>query len=105
MTPADKRLAARLLQVAEEEFGNHGCNDFDLVADGGMLTAKLSAGWAPRSGARDEGMLASEADDLRRRFYAWNGDPENYEPGKTYQPDFAAMGFLAHLLEEEGLGE
>jgi hypothetical protein len=83
MRPADLRLAARLMRMADDEFANHGCNDFDLVTDGGML--------------------ASEADEFRKRFYEWNGDPENYEPGRTDLPDSAAMGFLAHLLEKEGL--
>jgi hypothetical protein len=83
MTPAEKRLAAMLLRRASEEFGNHGCNDFDLVCDGGML--------------------AKEADDFRKRFHAWNGDPEEFTPGRTDLADFAAMGFLADLLEKEGI--
>jgi hypothetical protein len=69
--------------MASEEFSCHGCSDFDLVCDGGLLS--------------------NEADDLRRRYHAWNGDPDEYEPGRTDLSDFAAMSFLAHLLEEEGL--
>jgi len=83
MTPAEKRFAARLLRMAADEFGNHGSNDFDLVADGGMM--------------------AGEVDDFRRRFHAWNGDPEEFSAGRTDMHDYAAMDFLAHLLEEEGL--
>ena len=82
MTGAEKRLAARLLQMAADEFSNHGRSDFDLVADGGMM--------------------AKEADDFRKRYHAWNGDPDEFEPGRTELPDFAAMSFLAYLLEEEG---
>jgi hypothetical protein len=89
MTYAEKILAARMLRLAAREFGNHGCNDFDLVADGGML--------------------AKEARDFRKRFHDWNGDPKEVyaqdNPGRTDLPDFAAMGFLADLLEEEGLEE
>ncbi|HYX21482.1 MAG TPA: hypothetical protein VFA98_11615 [Thermoanaerobaculia bacterium] len=88
MKPAEKILAARLLRAASQEFANHGCNDFDLVADGAML--------------------AKEARDFRKRFHDWNGDPESFAedpPGKTDLPDFAAMDFLAHLLEEEALGD
>jgi hypothetical protein len=83
MTPAEKRLAAHLLRMASESFSNRGCNDFDLVCDGGML--------------------AREADDFRRRFHDWNGDPEEYaaEKKRTDLPDFCAMSFCADLLEEE----
>ena len=81
MTPTQKKLAARLLRAAADEFGNHGCNDFDLVVDGGMTVR--------------------EADDFRKRYHAWNGDPDEYRAGGTDLPDFAAMGFLAHLLDEE----
>lgn len=88
MTPAEKILAARMLRMAADNFSNHGCNDFDLVADGGML--------------------AKEAHGFRKRFHEWNGDLDVFEeekPGKTDLPDFATMDFLAHLLEEEGLEE
>ena len=84
-TSAEKRLAARLLEMAASVYSNHGSNDFDLVADGGML--------------------AKEADDFRRRFHAWNGDLREYlaeKKKRTDLPDFCAMGFLAHLLDEEG---
>ena len=85
MTPAEKRLAANLLRIAADEFRNHGYNDFDLVCDGGML--------------------ASEADDFRKRFYTWNGNPKEWKPNRRMDlADFAAMSFLAHLLEQEGLG-
>lgn len=87
-TYAEKILAARMLRMASEKFSNHGCNDFDLVSDGGML--------------------AKEARDFRKRFHDWNGDPEAFaedNPGRTDLPDFAVMDFLAHLLEEEGLEE
>jgi len=47
-------------------------------------------------------MMAKEADDFRKRYHAWNGDPDEFEPGRTELPDFAAMSFLAYLLEEEG---
>jgi hypothetical protein len=86
MTGAEKRLAARLLRMAADEFGNHGCNDFDLVGDGNML--------------------AKEAKEFRRAYHDWNGDPESFledAPGRTDLADFAAMSYLAHLLEEEGL--
>jgi len=84
-TGAEKRLAGRLLQMASDEFSNHGCNDFDLVGDGGML--------------------AKEAKEFRRAYHDWNGDPESFledAPGRTDLADSSAMRYLAHLLEEEG---
>lgn len=83
MTGAEKRLASRLLRMAANEFGNHGCNDFDLVADGGML--------------------AKEAKEFRRAYHDWNGDPESFledAPESTDLGDSSAMSYLAHLLEE-----
>lgn len=81
MTPAEKKLAGKLLRMASEEFGNHGCNDFDLVEDG-KLTAK-------------------EADVFMKAFHTWNGTPDEYEPGDTSLGDFIVMDVLADLLERE----
>lgn len=35
-TPAQLKLAARLLDIAAEKFSRHICNDFDLVKQGGL---------------------------------------------------------------------
>lgn len=78
-----KRLASLLLERAAEEFGCHGCSDFDLVADAGMVQ--------------------TEVDEFRRAFFAYNGDPENFESGRTDLPDYAAMSFLAKILHDEAL--
>lgn len=79
MTPAEKKLASKMLDMASEEFGHHGCNDFDLVTEGGMT--------------------AEEADAFQRAYCEWNGSPGDYEPGDTNLADFAAMSFLSHLLK------
>ena len=36
MTRIEIKLLAQLLSMAQEEFGNHGCNDFSLTRDGGL---------------------------------------------------------------------
>lgn len=36
LTPADLKLLVLLLDKAGDEFARHGCNDFDLVKDGGL---------------------------------------------------------------------
>ena len=81
MTPVEKKLASKLLDMASEKFSNHGCNDFDLVTEGGLT--------------------AEEADVFQRAFYEWNGSPGDYEPGNTNLADFAAMSFLSDLLEKD----
>lgn len=85
MTPAEKKLASALLRMAAEEFGNYGCNDFDLVEDGKMT--------------------AKEADALMKTFHERSGSPDDYEPGDTNLGDFVAMDFLADLLEREAKNE
>jgi hypothetical protein len=40
MTPAQLKIARKLLNLASEEFSNHGCNDFDLIKDGGLTKAE-----------------------------------------------------------------
>lgn len=52
------KLARKLLGMARNEFSNHGCNDFDLVGEGGLtveeaaLVQQLTAevGEEPREG-------------------------------------------------------
>lgn len=40
MNVTEKKLAAKLLNMAADEFGNHSCNDFDLVRDGGLTAER-----------------------------------------------------------------
>lgn len=83
MTPGEKRLTAALLRLASEQFGNHGCNDFDL----------------------SEHCADPEArDGLVREYCEWNGEQyyEADEDGEDYRlPDFALMDFMANKLEGE----
>lgn len=36
LEPSDLKVLIVLLKLAGDEFGNHGCNDFDLVRNGGL---------------------------------------------------------------------
>lgn len=82
MSENDRRVAAALLRVAGEHFGNHGCNDFELDA------------------------VLPDAEDRRalmRRLHQWNGDPEEFDPDGSYEieADFALMEFLADVLDPD----
>lgn len=41
MTPTEKKLASLLLNLAADEFSNHGCNDFHLIKDGGLTAEEV----------------------------------------------------------------
>lgn len=81
MKESDKKVVIALLRYAGEHFGNHGCNDFDLAA-----------------------VLPDVEDrcDLMRRLHQWNGDPEEFDPDRSYEveADFALMEFLAEEMEQ-----
>lgn len=78
LTEVERTVAGHLLELASDQFGNHGCNDFDLCAI------------IPDRAARDA---------LVRAFLIWNGDPECYVEagdGADYRiMDFALFSFLA----------
>lgn len=83
MKASYKKIAARLLKMASEEFSNHGCNDFDLrkilpnVEDRRAL-AKAIAKWN-----------GDDLDDL---------DPED---DHNYEMDWILMSFMADQLDDE----
>jgi hypothetical protein len=80
MTRKEKLLAASLLELASEEFSNHGCNDWEFPV-----------GWSP-----------AECHDFVRRYCDWNGDPSEYDASREPSlPDWAVMRFLAAKIEEE----
>ena len=41
MTPIEKKLASLLLNLAADEFSNHGCNDFNLIKEGGLTAEEV----------------------------------------------------------------
>ncbi len=78
MTDKERILAADLMQLASEEFGDHGCNDLD---------DKLFEKWSKE-----------EIQQLTKEYHDFNGDPEEYNPNHLYLPDFAVMAYLANKL-------
>ena len=36
LKPYELKLIAKLLEIAADQFANHGCNDFDLVREAGL---------------------------------------------------------------------
>ena len=82
MTPIEKKLAAALLDMAADHYGNHGCNDFDL----------------------HKYMSPEEAFELQRDMHAWNGDPEDGPETLAHArmtADFFLMGYLANKMESQ----
>lgn len=80
MTKAQLKLTAALLDLASEQFSNHGCNDLqkELVE---LLSQK-------------------EWDKLNQEYHNWNGDPEEYRPGTILNCDWAWMSFMAEKLRK-----
>lgn len=72
-------LASKMLELASNEFVNHGCNDLDeevtnLIADEKTI-----------------------CEDIKK----WNGDPEcEWPEGVNLVSDHALMSYLAHKLKE-----
>ena len=75
-------LMAVMLTFAANEFGNHGCNDFDL---GKYMTP-------------EQGKVFMQA------YHEWNGDPEEWNPDEYNGlfSDDAIMGMMAHMIYPEG---
>jgi len=83
----ERQLAAHLLEMAADKFGNHGCNDFDLS---------------------ELGFTEKQAQETVVAFHHWNGDPEELqdmvEHGMnwcTAMGDFALMSWMAHRLNPD----
>ena len=74
-----RKLAACLLNIAADEFSNHGCNDFRLRSDGGLTDEE-----------------AREAIEEMNK-----PDSKNYEPDEDYVPDWLLMRWIASKLERK----
>lgn len=80
LTPARLKLAARFLEMAADEFGNHGCNDFNLAEVMPDVRARRA---------------------LMKLYRKRNGDPEEYDANGSYEyeMDFCLMRLMAWLLD------
>lgn len=84
MNQKEKQLAAKMLELASDEFSNHGCND---VED------SVYEGWT-----------IEERRDFVLEFHQWNErriDPVDYDPNFLHLQDTSIMSFLAHKLLSE----
>lgn len=77
MTKQELELAANLLELASDEFSNHGCNDF-----------RLPDSWTQE-----------ECDEFMKSMAKWNGDLENYTPGRRTTMDWYVMAYLSSRLK------
>lgn len=75
-----RQLASKLLEMAAQEFANHGCNDVD---------EEVYEGWT-----------REERRQLVRDFEQWNSQGKDYDPEWLHLPDFALMSFFAHLINQ-----
>jgi hypothetical protein len=81
MKAKELRLAASLLQLASDEFSNHGCNDVD---------AYFYEGWSLK-----------ERQQFIKEFHDWNGDPEEFNPNFLELGDDILMSYLADKIKQE----
>ena len=88
MNKKEKELTAKLLDMASEEFGNHGCNE---------VGKSFWSGWT-----------TGEVRQFIDEYHQWNGDSdewneENYGlDGYIYSlGDSQIMSFLAYKLKNE----
>ena len=82
MNPKWLAVAAEMLELASDEFSNHGCNDWDFPDD-----------WT-----------IDERRELVRAIYQDNGDPQNFDPDRLCAMDYQVMRFLARRLKSQAKG-
>lgn len=78
MTDKEKRLTAKFLTLASEEFGSHGCNDVE------------DSMW--------EGWSKEDRQQFVKEYHEWNGDPNKFNPNYLHIPDYAIMHFLSYKV-------
>ena len=85
LKPYEMRLISHCLELASDEFGNHGCNDFDLTDKDLNLTdeqkRELTLNMAIENGDQDE------------IFEVRNGDTPRYTT------DWCVMSYFARMLD------
>ena len=79
MKPQWLRLAADMLEMASEEFGTHGCNDWSFPDS-----------WTP-----------ADKEDFVKAMHENNRSPEEFDPKHLDVPDWWVMTFLANVIRSE----
>lgn len=72
----DYELVRGFLREYKDRLANDGCNDWEFPET-----------WSKFS-----------KEDFIKRYHAWNGDPEEYNPKRLRLPNFAVVSFLAHKM-------
>lgn len=80
MTDKYYKLCAALLEMASNEFSNHGCND---------MPDEFFIGWTKE-----------ERQQLAKDFEDYNSEGKDYDPNNIHIPDSSLMSFFAHKLSE-----
>lgn len=80
MTKSDRTILAELLDMAADQFGNHGCNDFELENTDDNWALILRAYAPPFGDGRDQ-------------------DPRPIPPRKLMAEDFVLMSYFARVME------
>lgn len=75
MNDKEKSLAANLLNIASDEFGNHGCND---------VSEQVFKDWS-----------LNERQKFVKEFHEWNGDPDEYNENFLHIPDLCINGLFS----------
>jgi|GEM_PF-2057083 hypothetical protein len=85
LQPYELKLAAKLLEMASEKFSNHGCNEFDLIAEAGLTIEEATA--------------------INRACFQRTGDADGYggnlDVSQAVFGDSVVMEYLAQRLAEE----
>ncbi len=78
-TPKELALAGRLLELASQEFSNHGCNDLSKEVWGDLTK--------------------EERQSIIMEYYLTNGEPEEADENRDDIEDWVLMLHLANQLK------
>jgi hypothetical protein len=81
MNKKEKELAAKMLDLASEQFSNHGCDEVE---------ESVYDGWT-----REERL------QFVKEFHEWNGDPEEFSEDMLHLGDSTLMAYFASKLRNE----
>jgi hypothetical protein len=85
LQPRELKLAAKLLELAADQFASHGCNDFDLV--------------------QEAGLTPEQAYEINKAYAQWNGDAEEWIEDELRYPealgDSSLMRWLSTRMKQE----
>ena len=78
LKPHEIKIISYLLEIASDEFSNHGCNDIDAKFFNSI----------PR-----EQWIEMDKDE-----HFWNGDPEEHDPERINPTDWSLMSYFSKRI-------